>query len=132
MLFPTVTAFYASLLALIYVGLAGWVIAGRVGKEALFGDGGDDALMRRVRSHANFIEYVPIALIVIGLYESAGGSSTLTRVLLVVLVVARILHPIGMFAGTNTPRQFACRGGGIVLTLGVLLIAAVSLLLRVA
>jgi uncharacterized membrane protein YecN with MAPEG domain len=54
------------------------------------------------------------------------------RVLLVVLLVARILHPIGMFAAANTPRQFACRGGGIILTLAVLNIAALALLIRVA
>ncbi len=132
MLFPAITAFYAALLALIYVGLATWVVVGRVGKETLFGDGGDNALMRRVRSHANFIEYVPIALIVVGFYESDGGSPMLVRVLLVLLVVARILHPIGMFAAENTPRQFSCRGGGIILTLIVLLVAAIALLLRVA
>ena len=131
MLFPAITAFYASLLALIYVGLASWVVAGRVTKETLFGDGGDQSMLRRVRCHANFIEYVPIALIVIGFYEASGGSSTLVRVLLVILVVARILHPIGMFAGVNTPRQFACRGGGIILTLVVLLVAAIALLVRV-
>ncbi|MCX8255072.1 hypothetical protein RHAL1_00687 [Beijerinckiaceae bacterium RH AL1] len=132
MLFPAITAFYGSLLALIYAGLASWVIAGRVTKGALFGDGGDDAMMRRVRCHANFIEYVPIILILIGLYEGASGSPTLVRVLLVVLLVARILHPIGMFAAANTPRQFACRGGGIILTLAVLNIAALALLIRVA
>ena len=132
MLFPAITAFYASLLALIYVGLAGWVIAGRVTKETLFGDGGDDAMMRRVRCHANFIEYVPIALILLGLYEGAGGSPTLVRVLLVLLVVARVLHPIGMFAAENTPRQFSCRGGGIILTLLVVLVTALALLFRVA
>ena len=131
-MFPAITAFYAALLALIYVGLAGWVIAGRVSKKTLFGDGGDDAMMRRVRCHANFIEYVPIVLIVVGMYESAGGSPTFVRVLLVLLVVARILHPIGMLAGANTPRQFACRGGGVITTLGVLLVAAIALLVRVA
>ena len=130
-MFPAITAFYAALLALIYVGLSGLVVAGRVGKATLFGDGGDGSMMRRVRSHANFIEYVPLALLVIGLYEASGGSETLTRILLVLLVVARILHPIGMFAAENTPRQFACRGGGIILTLLILLVGASALLLRV-
>ena len=39
---------------------------------------------------------------------------------------------IGMFASANTPRQFACRGGGIILTLVVLLVAALALFIRVA
>ncbi len=129
-MFPAITAFYASLLALIYVGLAGWVIAARVSKSTLFGDGGDQSMLRRVRSHANFMEYVPIALIVIGFLEADGGSPTLVRVLLVLLVVARIMHPIGMFAAENTPRQFAFRGGGIVTTLSIIAIAALALLVR--
>ena len=131
-MFPSITAFFASILALIYVGLSLWVIGGRVGKSTLFGDGGDDAMMRRVRSHANFMEYVPLALVVIGFYEADGGSATLVRVLLVLLVVARIMHPIGMFAAENTPRQFAFRGGGIVTTLAIVAIAAIALLIRLA
>ena len=131
-MFPAVTAFYAALLALIYVGLSGWVIAGRVGKSTLFGDGGDESMTRRVRSHANFIEYVPIALLVIAFLEADGGSPTLVRVLLVLLVVARIMHPVGMFAAENTPRQFAFRGGGIIATLIIVLVAAIALLLRLA
>ena len=129
-MFPSITAFYAAILALIYVGLSFWVIAGRVTKSTLFGDGGDDSMMRRTRSHANFMEYVPLALVVIGFYEADGGSPTLVRVLLVLLLVARIMHPIGMFAAENTPRQFAFRGGGIITTLSIVGIAAIALLLR--
>jgi len=131
-MFPGITAFYAALLALIYVGLAGWVIAGRLGKGTLFGDGGDDEMMRRMRSHANFIEYVPIALIVISLYEADGGNATLVRILLVLLLVARIMHPIGMFAAAGTPRQYAFRGGGIIVTLSIIGVAAIALLVRIA
>ena len=131
-MFPSITAFFAALFALIYAGLSFWVIAGRVSKDTLFGDGGDDAMLRRVRSHANFIEYVPLALVVIGLSEADGGSPTLTRVLLVLLLVARIMHPIGMFAAENTPRQFAFRGGGIIATIAILVIAAIALLGHVA
>jgi len=130
MIFPATTAFFAGLLALVYLGLSGWVIGARVSGNVLFGDGGDDAVLKRIRSHANFSEYVPLALILIGLLEAGGSSHGLVQGLLVALVVARILHPIGMFAPPNSPRQFACRGGGIVLTLTVLGVAAIALLLR--
>ncbi len=132
MIFPATTAFYAGLLALVYLGLSGWVIGARVSENVLFGDGGDDTVLKRVRSHANFAEYVPLALIVIGLLEASGGSHGLVRVLLIALLVARILHPIGMFAPPNSPRQFACRGGGIIVTMAALGVAAIALLLRVA
>ena len=132
MIYPAITAFYAAILALIFVALSGWVIAERLGKQTLFGDGGDDAMVRRIRSQGNFTEYVPFALILIALLEASGGSTILVRGLLVVLVVARILHPIGMLAPTNSPRQFACRGGGIISTLSIIIITAVALLIRAA
>jgi uncharacterized membrane protein YecN with MAPEG domain len=132
MIFPATTAFYAGLLALVYLGLSGWVIGARVSENVLFGDGGDDTVLKRVRSHANFSEYVPLALIVIGLLEASGGRHGLVQALLIALLVARILHPIGMFASPNSPRQFACRGGGILLTMAALAIAAIALLVRVA
>ncbi len=130
MTYPAITAFYAGLLGLLYVGLSGWVVAGRVTTDTLIGDGGHDALVRRVRSHGNFAEYVPLAILLVALLEAGGGAPGIVRTLLVVLLVARLLHPIGMLAPKNTPLQFACRGGGILATFGVVLVAAVALLLR--
>ncbi|MDF2599316.1 MAG: glutathione S-transferase [Methylobacterium brachiatum] len=132
MIFPATTAVYAALLALVYLGLSGWVMGSRVSGNVLFGDGGDESMLKRVRSHANFSEYVPLALLLVGLLEAGGGSHGLVQGLLIALLVGRILHPIGMFAAPNSPRQFACRGGGILLTLAVLAIAAIALLLRTA
>ena len=132
MIFPATTAVYAALLALVFLGLSGWVMAGRVSDNVLLGDGGDAALLKRVRSHANFSEYVPLALILVGLLEAGGGSHGLVQGLLLALLVGRVLHPVGMFAPPNSPRQFACRGGGMLLTLATLAIAAIALLLRVA
>ena len=132
MIFPATTAVYAALLALVYLGLSGWVMGSRLSGNVLFGDGGDESMLKRVRSHANFSEYVPLALILVGLLEAGGGSHGLVQGLLIALLVGRILHPIGMFAAPNSPRQFACRGGGILLTLAVLAIAAIALLLRTA
>ena len=132
MIFPATTAFYAALLALVYLSLSGWVMGSRVSGNVLFGDGGDESMLKWVRSHANFSEYVPLALILVGLLEAGGGSPGLVQGLLVALLVGRILHPIGMFAAPNSPRQFACRGGGILLTMATLAIAAIALLLRTA
>lgn len=130
MTFPAITAFYAALLAILYAGLAAWVVAGRVGGDVLHGDGGDEFLGKRIRSHGNFAEYVPFALLLVGLLEASGGAPWLVRALLVVLLVARLLHPVGMLAPRNSPRQFACRGGGIAGTLIVMLVAATALLVR--
>ena len=132
MTFPAVTAGFSAVLALIYAALSVWVVFGWVGSDTLHGDGGNDTLQKRIRTHANFVEYVPLVLLVIGFYEASGGSRTLTTVLLVLLVVARLMHPVGMFAAKNTPPQFIFRGGGIITTLGILIVASISLLIRIA
>jgi uncharacterized membrane protein YecN with MAPEG domain len=131
MTYPAVTAFYAAVFALLYVGLSSWVVAGRLSADVLHGDGGNQTLEKRIRAQGNFGEYVPLALLVIALLEAAGGSSGVVRSLLIVLLIARVLHPFGMFAPKNSPRQFACRGGGILATFAVIAVAAIALLLRV-
>lgn len=132
MTFPATTAFYAALLAFIYAGLAAWVIAGRLSSNVLHGDGNDTTLLKRIRTHGNFAEYVPFTLLLIALYEASGGSHGLVQGLLILLLIARLLHPIGMFAPPNSPRQYACRGGGIIATLSIMTIAAIALLVRTA
>lgn len=130
MIFPTLTAFYGAILALIFVALSGWVVAGRLTMDTLHGDGGHQALLKRIRSQANFAEYVPFALLLVGAYEVGGGSPGVVRTLLIVLIVARLLHPVGMLAPKNSPQQFACRGGGIITTFVVIGVAAILLLMR--
>ena len=131
MTYPALTAFYAALFALLYVGLSSWVVAGRLRADVLHGDGGNPNLEKRIRAQGNFGEYVPLALLLVALLEASGGSPTLVRGLLIVLLAARVLHPFGMFAPKNSPRQFACRGGGILATFAVVAVAAIALLLRV-
>lgn len=130
MIFPALTAFYGALLALLYVALSSWVVAGRLTTDVLHGDGGDRRLLKRIRIHGNFAEYVPFALLLVGLYEAGGGGPAVVRTLLIVLLVARLLHPIGMLAPKDSPQQFACRGGGVIATFLVLGLSAILLLLR--
>jgi len=132
MSFPTITAAYAALLAILFVALSVWVVAGRLQTDVLQGDGGNDTLTRRMRSQGNFAEYIPFALLLIGLLEVDGASSVLIQVLCLVLLVSRLIHPVGMLAAKNTPQQYICRGGGILATFGVILVAALVLLVRVA
>ncbi len=130
MVFPVITATYAAILGLIFAALSAWVITSRLQGGVLHGDGGRESMTKRMRIHANFAEYVPLILLLVGLLEALGGSRTVVSILLLVLVVARLLHPIGMMAPVNSLQQYACRGGGASATLGVLIIAAVMLLER--
>jgi uncharacterized membrane protein YecN with MAPEG domain len=130
--FPTTTAFFAALFGVYFVALSTWVVGARVSMKTLLGDGGNTAMQTRIRCHGNFAEYVPFALLLIAFAESSGSGQTFIHVLLIVLLVARLLHPVGMFAPVSSPRQFACRGGGMIATLLVILVTAGVLLVRFA
>jgi uncharacterized membrane protein YecN with MAPEG domain len=132
MVFPAITAIYAAVLALVYMALTIWVIAGRVRFRVNHGDGGHVALNRRIRSHANFAEYVPLILLLVGLLEAGGADRFTVNALLLVLVVARLAHPIGMVAPEASLQQFAFRAPGALATWAVMVVAAVLLLLKFA
>lgn len=130
MVLPVHTMQYAAILALIFVALSLWVSMGRAKLRVHHGDGGHAALNRRIRAHANFAEYVPFALLLIGLGEMAGLGGTTVQVLLAVLVVARLAHPFGMTAPEGSVRQYALRAPAMLATWAVIAVAAVLLLVR--
>ena len=76
-------------------------LARRVGQMRLIhkvsiGDGGNEALIARMRAQANFVEYTPFVLILIGLIELAEGSRLWLWIVGVVYILARIAHGFGM------------------------------------
>ena len=56
----------------------------------------DGVLQRKVRAFGNFMEYVPLALLLIILLESSGSPAWLLWLLGVVLTLARIAHAWGV------------------------------------
>lgn len=67
-----ITTGYAALLALLLLALSMRVVDGRRRFGVNLGDGGNAAMQRRIRAHANFIEYVPLLLILLALLEAAA------------------------------------------------------------
>ncbi len=117
-----VTAFYASILAIIFVFLSRNTIVVRWSTKIPIGDGGDPMLLRRMRVHGNFAEYVPFALLLIGLAEGQGAPVTLLHTLGVVLVVGRIVHAVGV---SREPENFRYRVAGMTATFMVIAVAAI-------
>jgi uncharacterized membrane protein YecN with MAPEG domain len=115
----------AGFLAILYVVLSVRVVLARWNSKVSIGEGTTEAvafgkeneeispLRAAIRSHANFAEYVPIALILLAGIEAAGASHALCLILAIMLIAARIAHPIGM--ARKAPNPF--RGGGLALTL---------------
>lgn len=92
----SITLVTAGAAALINLWLALRTGAMRGKAKVLIGDGGHDGLIRRMRAHANFVEYAPFILILIGLIELTTGSSLWLWVASVLFIVARLAHPLGM------------------------------------
>ena len=53
-------------------------------------------LALRIRRHGNFVESVPLALILMGLAEMRGAPVYLLHGMGVVLVLARLSHAVGL------------------------------------
>ena len=109
---PAVTLLFAAALGLINLWLSIRVARARIGRKVMTGDGGDSFVIARMRAHANFNEYVPIALVLMGLIELMGGRGTPLWVIGTMLVIGRLLHPFGM----ERPAPNPFRAGGIALT----------------
>ena len=128
---PSITAGYLAILALLYAVLALQVIRLRRSNQAAFNDGGNSGLRSAIRAHGNFMEYVPIIALMVAMIEMAGATPLRIHLLMGALLLSRLLHPLGMYAVTNSRLFWICRGGSIVVTIGLLVTCAVNILSRV-
>lgn len=126
-MFPHLTAVYGGLLGLMFLVLSLAVAWGRFRFGAHHGDAGQELLRRLIRIHANFAEYVPLTLVLIGLAEAQGRPPALIHALLAILLVARLLHPLGMLAPVASQRQFVLRAPSMLATWAVMGVAAALL-----
>jgi len=120
-----ITGFYAGLLAILAVVLVMRVVALRHKIRVSIGDGGNDDLAHRIRVHGNFIETVPLALILLGLCEAGNLSIYALHALGVMLLAGRIAHAIALERGILRPRA-----AGMVLTCACFLLPALWLIWR--
>jgi uncharacterized membrane protein YecN with MAPEG domain len=97
------------------------VIRGRWAGPSL-GDGGDPRMLRLIRGHANFAEYVPLIVVMMGLLELGRTSVYLLHTLGIILLVGRLLH--GYAFGFTDHFKFG-RFWGTALTFLVLGVCAV-------
>jgi len=114
----TVTPIYAGLLALLFFVLSLRVVALR-GHGASLGDGGNPQLLRRIRGHGNFAEYVPFILLMMAMLELSKFSIYLLHAMGITLVIARLLHA---YALSFTEKFKFGRFWGTALTFGLVLV----------
>jgi len=120
-----IAAVYAAVLALVFIGLSLRTIRLRRRAQVAIGDGGDRLLARAVRVHANFAEYVPLALLLIFFLESSGAPRLVVHGLCALLLVGRLLHAWGV---SQPKEEFRYRVAGMALTFTAIGLAALGLL----
>jgi uncharacterized membrane protein YecN with MAPEG domain len=122
---PTIVPFYASLLAALYIFLSARVTCMRRQERIAVGDRGNVRLQRAVRVHANFAEYVPLALLLTAFVELQELSPLLIHLLCSALVIGRVIHAYGV---SQEKEDYRLRTVGMALTFGVIVAAALRLL----
>jgi hypothetical protein len=120
----SVTPVYLALLGLIFVPITLRVGLYRAGHKIDIGDGGDDSMLRLMRSQANFVETVPLAAALLVVMELMAAGETWLHALGATLVIGRSLHYLGL-SGLG---PFIGRPVGMVATLSVYLISSVWIL----
>lgn len=123
-----VTALYALPLAAIYLVLWFGVSSMRSALKLSIGDGGDRGMLLRMRRHGNFVEWVPMVLILMILAEGMGAPDMYLHVTGVLLLIGRIAHPFGLKAdNAGHPLRYVGNGTNILATLNVMVCLAVNL-----
>ncbi len=120
------TGLYAGLCGLLFIWLSWKVIVERQRSKVGLGDGGDPDLQRAIRVHANFIEYTPLALVLLALVDVMAEYDWLVHAFGIALVVSRLLHAqgLGSTAGYSRGRYFGTLGTWLVIVgLSLLLVA---------
>jgi uncharacterized membrane protein YecN with MAPEG domain len=97
-----VTLLYAGVNALILLVLAILTVRARVTTKTDIGTGESVAMTKAVRAHGNAAEYVPLAIVLVGVLELAGAPPALLHGLGGGLTVARLLHAQGLYSSLGT------------------------------
>ena len=113
-----ITAVFTALLALMLVGISIRVTVLRAKKKISFFDGGDPEMGRTLRVQGNFVEYVPLALALMGLIEWLGAKPWSVYAIGAALLVARVVHAWGLYSDVFQGRVVGTSLTWIVLAVG--------------
>ncbi len=97
-----ITLVFTGILGILFFFLSLRTILGRGKNKVSLGTGDSDDMLRRVRTHANFSEYIPLLLIILGLLEYKEVPDALLYTFGSIVVIGRILHFYGLYS-SQTP-----------------------------
>jgi uncharacterized membrane protein YecN with MAPEG domain len=128
MTFPYFTAAAAAVLAVLQMLLLLYTARGRGKYRAGLGDGGNAALLKRIRMHGNLAENAPLFLILLGLVEMSGQWMAVVPWIAIAFIVVRLSHVIGLAMSSGlTIFRFLGAAGTVVLMLMLAVLLFVTL-----
>jgi uncharacterized membrane protein YecN with MAPEG domain len=118
----------AGLLGLLAVSLTVSVGRLRMQKKIYLGDGGDPEMLAAIRAHGNFMEFVPLCLLLIYVV-SDFYTFWYVAVLSLVLLLSRVLHAGGLLGFIPLGRTLGASGTTLILaiTSAMLIISGINL-----
>lgn len=120
----SVISIYAPIFAVLYVILSINVIRTRRREKVGLGAGGNKAVERAMRVHANFSEYVPFALLLLLILEQSGGNVLVLHGLFLVLLAGRLIHAWGV---SQQKENFRFRVSGMTMTFAVMIVTSAAI-----
>jgi uncharacterized membrane protein YecN with MAPEG domain len=110
---------YAALLGLLFFYLSLRTIRLRRRLKIGIGSSDNHEMLRGMRVHSNFAEYVPLTLLLIYLVEIQGAASGFVHALGLCLLLGRVLHAYGV---SQVREKFVYRVSGMAMTFTTLLL----------
>lgn len=102
-----ITGLYVALAALLVLVLSARVVMRRIAQRIALGDGDDRELRKRIRVQANAIEYLPLALLLLGSLEWNQTAPSILHACGATLIAARVVHAFGLSrTGGRSPERF--------------------------
>lgn len=103
----TITTIYTALFAIMIIPLSLQVTLRRITVGSIAsGDGNDKELILKRETLRNFIEYVPLGLILLAVYEFHFPNSLSVQIFGGMFLLSRVWHVIG-FQFVGSPKYFA-------------------------
>ncbi len=130
-----ITPIYTALLTLMLIGLSVHVIRGRRLMSISLGDADNIEMKRRIRAQANFVEYTPLFLILLGFAEYHNLPHWAINIIAIFFLAGRVMHAYSLLhAEKYTDGKLASmpvwRIRGMACTLASLVILSLTLLVQ--
>ena len=122
----SVTLMFAAIFGFLHVIFTLRVGNYRFKSKISLGDGGDRELLKRVRAQGNFIENVPIALLLILLNDLDGAEDNTLMLMGSILLISRLTHYLTI---VTIKLPWILRPLSMLGTLGTIIAASVMLLI---